>query len=141
MTDNSRSSAEIVPIAGRDAAGRFAAGNPGRAPGSRNRVSNEALQAVRSMKDLAIEQLRTRLENNDWQAVLFVLERTLAKGRVLEIDATSPAAITDALSTGQLTTEEAKNLATVLEKLASIEEINELRQRLDKLEAIANARR
>ena len=33
-------------VAGRDAAGRFAGGNPGRPPGSRNRVSRRVARAI-----------------------------------------------------------------------------------------------
>lgn len=139
--DNSRSSTAILPITGRDASGRFTtgAGNVGRTVGSKNRVSNEALQAVRSMKDEAIEQLRVRLSAGDWNALQFILERILPRGRLIEIDATSPQAIADALATGTLTSDEAKNLATVLEKLASIEEITELRKRIEALESFTNA--
>lgn len=140
--DNSRSSAEILPISGRDSSGRFTAGagNVGRAVGSKNRVSNEALQAVRDMKDEAIQQLREKLAAGDWNALQFILERILPKGRLVEIDAASPQAITTALASGSLTTGEAKDLASVLEKLASIEAISALNERLEALEAIANAK-
>lgn len=68
----SRTSAAIVPINnGRDAAGKFITGNPGRVPGSKNRVSNEALRAVRDMKDEAIAQLREKLIAGDWNALQF----------------------------------------------------------------------
>lgn len=122
----------------RDSQGRILPGSGGRPAGSKNRVSNEALAAVRNMKDEAIAQLQTRLQAGDWNALQFVLEKILPRGRLIEINAASPSAVTDALANGLLTSEEAKNIATVLEKLASIEEINELRQRLEKLERIAN---
>lgn len=137
MTNSDIPRSFTVVDGGRDANGRFTsgAGNIGRVPGSRNRVSNEALKAVRDMKDDAIAILREKLIARDWNAVLFVLERTLPKGRMIELDAATPAAITDALITGQLTSEEAKHLATVLEKIASIAAVDELRERIAALEA------
>lgn len=137
-------SAQISPIFSepkRDEHGRFLPGHGGRPPNSRNRVSSEALAAVKSMKDEAIERLRQRLENNDWAALQFVLERVLPKGRVLEIDATSPSAIIEALSSGTMTTDEAANLAKVLQHLATIEETTELRKRIEHLERIANEKK
>jgi hypothetical protein len=92
------------------------------------------------MKDDAIQQLREKLIAGDWQAVLFVLERTLPRGRAIELEAATPQAITDALITGQLTSEEAKNVATVLERLASIEQLTELNDRIAALEKAANAK-
>ncbi|WP_133676190.1 hypothetical protein [Aquamicrobium defluvii] len=121
--------------------GRFAPGSGGRIPGSRNRISSDALAAVRSMKDEAIAQLRTRLQAGDWSALQFILERVLPKGRPIELDSATPSAITDALINGTITSEEAKNLATVLEKIAAIAQVTELHDRIEKLEAIANEKK
>ncbi len=139
MSVDPRTSAEVIPY--HDQKGRFATGNPGRKPGSKNKISNEALQAVRDMKDEAIAQLKARLESGDWSALQFILERVLPKGRVLEIDATSPAAIIEALSSGTVTTDEAANLAKVLQHLATIEETTELRSRIEKLERLAGEKK
>lgn len=81
MTVDHRSSAAIVPIDGRDQSGRFTsgAGNIGRIPGSKNRISNEALQAVKSMKDEAIQQLREKLIAGDWNALQFILDEYCQK--------------------------------------------------------------
>lgn len=138
MTDNLPTASATVHQLQRLPDGRFAPGSGGRPPGSKNRVSNEALQAVRSMKDLAIQQLAEKLAVGDWNALQFVLERVLPKGRIVEIDSASPSAILTALANGTLTTGEAKDLATVSEKLTAIEQMTELRERIEQLEAIAN---
>lgn len=140
MTDNPRSSAEIVPINnGRDASGRFTtgAGNVGRPVGSRNKISNEALASVKSMKDEAIEQLREKLIAGEFAAILFVLERVLPKGRTIELSDATPEAISNALVSGELTTVEAKDVATALAKLSEISELQQLRERLEALEKAA----
>ncbi|EXL06689.1 hypothetical protein BG36_06385 [Aquamicrobium defluvii] len=93
------------------------------------------------MKDEAIAQLRTRLQAGDWSALQFILERVLPKGRPIELDSATPSAITDALINGTITSEEAKNLATVLEKIAAIAQVTELHDRIEKLEAIANEKK
>ncbi|MBB6012671.1 hypothetical protein HNR59_002016 [Aquamicrobium lusatiense] len=141
MTDNPASSSATVHQLQRLPNGQFAPGSGGRVPGSKNLVSNAALAAVRDMKDAAIQQLREKLIAGDWQAVLFVLERCLPKGRPIELDAATPSAITGALINGTITSEEAKNVATVLEKVASIEQVTELRERLEALERLQNAAR
>jgi len=143
MTDNPRSSADIVSINnGRDATGRFAAGNPGRIPGSKNRISNEALRAVKNMKDEAIQQLRSKLESGDWDAIVFVLSRVLPKDRTVSISDISPNAIATALVEGEISPDEARNIATAISRLKEIDQLDELRARLDELENIvANARK
>ncbi|TJV67891.1 MAG: hypothetical protein E5X76_32020 [Mesorhizobium sp.] len=115
--------------------GRFAPGNPGRKPGSKNRVSTEAIAAIKDMKDEAIEQLRTKLRRGDWDALSFVLERIVGKGRVVELDGDmSPDTIAAAFSEGLLTPVEAKDIATALARLSEVGEIAELRAKLDELE-------
>lgn len=143
LTDNLRNSADIVPINnGRDATGRFAAGNPGRTPGSKNRISNEALRAVKDMKDEAIIQLRAKLESGDWDAIIFVLSRILPKDRTVELSDVSPSSIATALADGTLTPDEARNIATAISRLKDIDQLDEMRARLDELENIvANARK
>ncbi|RUV62628.1 hypothetical protein EOA64_11355, partial [Mesorhizobium sp. M1A.F.Ca.IN.022.02.1.1] len=102
--------------------GRFAPGNPGRKPGSKNKISNEALTAIKSMKDVAIEQLRSKLERGDWDAITFILERILPKGRSVELDDTSPATIATALAEGHLTPDETRSIAMALKSLQDVTE-------------------
>lgn len=132
-TDDPRTSAAIIPY--RDPSGRFTSdNNPGRIPGTKNRVSNEALQAVRNMKDEAIQQLREKLIAGDWNALQFVLERILPRGRLVELNDASPADVKAALVNGTLTASEAKDVATALSKLAEIGELAEIKAKLLELE-------
>ncbi|MGX5828703.1 hypothetical protein [Mesorhizobium sp. 43Arga] len=116
--------------------GRFAPGNPGRKPGSKNRVSFEAIAAINSMKDVAIEQLRSKLERGDWDAITFILERILPKGRSVELDDTSPSGIASALAEGHLTPDETRSIATALKSLQDVTELAEIRAKLDELEKL-----
>ena len=116
--------------------GRFAPGNPGRKPGSKNKISNEALTAIKSMKDVAIEKLRSKLERGDWDAITFILERILPKGRSVELDDTSPATIATALAEGHLTPDETRSIAAALKSLQDVTELAEIRAKLDELEKL-----
>jgi len=116
--------------------GRWAEGNPGRKPGSKNKISNDALAAVRSMKDDAIEQLRLRLQRGEWDAITFILERILPKGRSVELDDTSPATIATALAEGHLTPDETRSIAAALKSLQDVTELAEIRAKLDELEKL-----
>ncbi|TPK17742.1 hypothetical protein [Mesorhizobium sp. B2-5-7] len=116
--------------------GRFAPGNPGRIPGSKNKISNEAMSAIKDMKDAAIEQLRSKLERGDWDAITFILERILPKGRSVELEDTSPTSIAKALAEGHLTPDETRSIATALKSLQDVTELAEIRAKLDELEKL-----
>lgn len=118
----------------RDGHGKFLPGSGGRVKGSRNRVSNEALQAVKGMKDDAIQQLRSKLDKGDWDAIVFVLSRVLPKNRSIELEATDATTIATALANGELTPEEAADIAATIAKLNEIGELEQLRSRIADLE-------
>ncbi|SFK96360.1 hypothetical protein SAMN04488498_11977 [Mesorhizobium albiziae] len=132
--------ADILPINSglqppqRDANGQFMPGSGGRPRGAKNRISTEAIAAIKDMKDEAIEQLRTKLQRGDWDALSFVLERIVGKGRVVEMDSTSPDEIAGMIASGSLTTTEAKDLTAALAKLAEITELATIKDRLAELE-------
>ncbi|MES0091180.1 hypothetical protein [Mesorhizobium sp. M0030] len=113
--------------------GTFAPGSGGRVRGSRNRVSKEAVEAVHSMRDLAIAQLRSKLEAGDSDALFFVLERIVGKGRSLDGLDASPEGVREALSDGTVTTSEAKDVATMLARLADVEAVEKLRADIEEL--------
>lgn len=115
--------------------GRFGVGSGGRIPGTKNRISNEALMAVRSMKDEAITQLRSKLERGEWDAIVFVLSRILPKDRPLMLDDPSPDSIASALANGEISPEEGRAVATAFAHLKDIDQVDELRNRLAELEA------
>lgn len=114
----------------------FATGNPGRPVGSKNKISNAAMQSVKSMKDDAIEQLKQKVANGDWQAILFVLDRVLPKGRTVELDGVTPNDIASMLTNGEITTAEAKDIAVALAKLAEVGRIDAIDQRIEQLEKL-----
>jgi hypothetical protein len=58
-------------------------------------------------------------------------------GRLVEMHGTEPADIREAFETGEISADELKAISTGLEKLASIESIEDLRNRLSELEASA----
>lgn len=138
-------SAVITPsfTAGRDASGRWTGGNPGRPRGSRNKVSKDALAAVKALSDDAIEVVKARLAAGDLRAAEFVLSHVLPKGaRTVELDAPDAGAIAIALAEGEITPDEAAQVAATLARLADIEAVAELAARLDELEqAVAAGRK
>lgn len=145
MTSNSNSdnsaTSSVVQLQ-RSVDGRFAPGSGGRPRGSKNRISNEALQAVKSMKDRAIIELQKKLEDGNWDAIVFVLSRILPKDRTISIDDVSPVAIATALAEGEITPDEARSIASAISRLREIDQLDEMRARLDELETIvANARK
>lgn len=116
--------------------GQFAPGSGGRPKGSKNRVSNAALQAVKSMSDEAVGQLKSKLASGDWQAICFVLERILPRGRVVELDGVTPEEVMAQMIDGEITTVEAKDLALALKSLTEISEIGQIADRLKLLESM-----
>jgi len=116
--------------------GQFAVGNSGRPVGSKNRFSNAAMQAVKSMSNDAIIQLKQRLDASDWQAITFILERILPRGRLIELDGISPDQIMNQMLSGSITTVEAKDIAGALKSLNEINDMKEVRDKLAFLERI-----
>lgn len=119
----------------RSSDGKFRAGSPGRPRGSKNRISNEALAAVRSLKDEAFLRLQEKLTAGDWNAIVFVMERILPRGRTIELPDASPSEIKAAMIEGQITTAEARDIATALEKLSNVEDLEAIKAKLAELEA------
>lgn len=112
--------------------GTFARG-PGRKLGSKNRMSREAIEKIKSLGPLAFEQLELNLSRADQRAVEFVLNRILPAGRMLEIDPT-PEGIRDHLAAGDFSESEARAVASVIEKLQKIDRLEELERKLENLE-------
>ena len=131
MSENSPSFSVV-----RMANGQFAPGSGGRPRGTRNKVSNAALQSVKAMSDEAIQQLKAKLASGDWQAICFVLERILPRGRIIELDGVSPQDVLSQMIEGEISCVEAKDIATALRNLTEISELKEIAERLKLLEAI-----
>ncbi|MBI0476108.1 hypothetical protein D9601_12180 [Sphingomonas sp. MA1305] len=67
-------------------------------------------------------------------AIAYALDRILPRGRPVELDSADPLAVADSLASGEITSGEAKDIATALAKLRDVAEIDDLRARLDELE-------
>lgn len=136
MNDQSAESRKLaVHDENRSTDGRFTHGNAGRKPGSKNRQSLQAIKKLREMSDEAFEKLRENVSNGDQRAIEFVLSRILPSGRVLEIEAT-PAGVVAALEDGVLTGDEARHLTTALSKLAELEDLQSVKEKVEELEAL-----
>ena len=136
MTDRPQSAASssgtIIPLNYRNERGQFINGNPGnggRRPGSRNAINSEFASAIKQMSGEALRSLRELLAKNDLTATLWVAERIVGKGKLVEIEAT-PDALKDALADGVLDTKQASDMANVLAKLSDIESVDALREEL-----------
>lgn len=130
-------SAELAQVAGipaRQVDGRYQKGAPGRPKGSRNRMSRQALDQVKSFAPEALAALHCAVQKGERWAVEFVLEKVLPSQRTIELDDATPAGLTAALADGDISANEAKDVATALHKLAEIGELQELNARLVELE-------
>lgn len=136
MSDNSENN-RIVTVGYNDPkTGRFMPGNAGKPKGARRKLSQATLHEIVGMKGEAIEGLRQRLAANDMEAIRFVLERIVGRNRMIELDGDQPRDITAALIEGEISTEEAKAIATVIEKLRRVEDMDALAERLDRVEKL-----
>lgn len=143
MTVNSGAS-----TGGRDGRGRFASGNPGRLRGSRNKVTALAQQmlhdAAGRLTEVAIEQALL----GDPAALKLCLGRLLPvpKDAPVQFDllpATDDtaravqvaASVLEAVSTGDLTPDEATRVMALLDRYTRIVELSDLEARIAGLEA------
>lgn len=127
-TDNQRQ------FTGRDDNGRFTAGNPGRPLGAKGKTSKEALERVKLMKDGAIEKLWEAVNAGERWAIELVLSKVLPSGRTLELEGVAPHDLENALQAGEISFDEAKTLSATLKSIKEIQELDEIADRLQKLE-------
>jgi hypothetical protein len=118
----------------RDASGRYLRG-PGRARGSKNKISSQLAAQIRSLGPRAVEALASAIDERQSWAVTLVI-KLVVPGRLIEMHGSEPADIREAFETGEISAEEMKQISIGREKLASIESIHDLRDRLTELEAM-----
>lgn len=138
---------------GRRSNGRFAEGNPGRPKGARHKVT----LAIEALLDGEAERLTKKLvsvaKGGDVAALRIVFDRIAPprKGRLLALPdlpavssvadvPTALAAILAAVADGEMTTEEATDIAGVLDRYTKAAESADLEQRLRALEEKVGAR-
>jgi hypothetical protein len=136
-------SADPAPPEGRDARGRFAAGNSGRPKGARSRLRTELEEAMELAAPEIVRILISRAQSGDgsMEAARYVLERIAPtrRGRLVEIEgfeirtpADVPAALASlatAIGDGTITIEEATAAGSLVQTFL---ETYETARRLDK---------
>lgn len=127
----------------KDERGRFVSGpaNTGRPVGARNRQSAELMKIVRAMGNRAAANLSDALDAKEQWATTLVLRYCLPSSRTQEMHGADPEDIKEAFVAGDISADEMKAIATAIEKLKSVADIDDLRNRLGELEQLLNANR
>lgn len=124
----------------RDGLGRFVKGTAGKQPGMRARLSKRAFRQISDNLDLIVAALLAKAMSGDTDAARILLAQVLPKDQPIELDELSADAVANALMNGEVTPNESKTLATTLEKLRGVQDLEELRTRLDELEKLFDTR-
>jgi hypothetical protein len=123
----------------RDQRGRFAPGTMGRPLGAKGKQSAELMKTVRAMGPRAVEKLAAALDSDQQWAVMLILKYCLPPSRTVEMEGAEPDDIKQAFIAGDLTADETKSIATAMEKLKNVADLDDLRNRLAELETLLNA--
>jgi len=115
--------------------GRWLRG-PGRKFGSKNKQAAELMKVVRAMGPRAVEKLATALDNNERWSVELILKYCLPPSRTIEMEGAEPEDIKQAFIGGDLSADETKSIATAMEKLKNVQDLDDLRERLSELETM-----
>src|SRR4051794_17696692 len=102
----------VIPRAAR---GRFAPGGPGRAIGSRNKISSQLAAQIRALGPKAVEALASAIDEKQSWAVTLVI-KLVVPGRLIEMHGSEPADIRDAFETGEISADELRTISAGLEK-------------------------
>ena len=138
---------------GRDARGRFAAGNPGKAKGTRHRATRLVEEALDGAADKLVARLVKMALGGDPAAMKLVMDRLAPPRRDTTVAVTLPemrtaadaagamGAVLEAVARGELTPAEGERLARLVEAFRKSLETEDLEARLAALEAGAGGRR
>lgn len=124
----------------RDGLGRFVKGTAGKQPGMRSRLSKRAFRQISDHLDLIVAALLAKAVSGDTDAARILLSQVLPKDQPVELDELSADAVANALMNGEITPNEGKTLSATLEKLRNVQDIDELRAKLDQLEQLLTTR-
>ncbi|WP_378947240.1 hypothetical protein [Mesorhizobium sp. ANAO-SY3R2] len=91
---------------------------------------------LQAMRGIAIAELQKLVLSGDMRAITYVLDRLVAKQRTVELPDTSPATVAEMLASGELSPDEARDIAATIKSLREIEDLEQLRAKLIELEAI-----
>jgi hypothetical protein len=112
----------------------------GRPRGSRNRASKAELERLRYRSEAAWAVVDAKLAEGCTKTALWILSRLTPDARITEIDVSDPAAVSDAIETGDLTIHEAHKLSATVRALRDTEMMDAMKQRLDTIEALLNSK-
>lgn len=127
MTDNpAMFSVQRLP------SGKFAPGSGGRPRGTKNRVSKEAMAAVKDLSSDALQQLTIGVQSGERWAVEYVLNKVLPVGRIVQSDAQTPQELLREFQDGNFTIEEMSKIAGIFKNISDAE-IDQLRKKFDEV--------
>ncbi|MER9530168.1 hypothetical protein NKI89_10220 [Mesorhizobium sp. M0309] len=135
MTDS------VLNLSDRDNKGRFAAGrSKGRPVGAVARVSRDLLQQVKALGPRAIDKLTEALDANQEWAVRLILQHCLPRGRAVEFEEMTVDDLVAAAKSSDISLEEFKTAVDAMAKVHDIQELEQLCERIDQLEAMLNGK-
>ncbi|MCP1997877.1 hypothetical protein [Nitrobacter winogradskyi] len=129
----------VISNGARDDKGRWLRG-PGRPIGSKNKISSELAKQIRALGPRAIAELAIAIDEKQAWAIQLVI-KMVVPARLIELHGSEPADIRDAFENAEIGADELRTISAGLEKLASIETVEELRARLTELEAMIAAQK
>lgn len=115
--------------------GQFGPNNPGRPPGTKNRINAEMLAGLGDMRGPALAVLKAELEKGNLRAACYVLDRFLPGERAVALDRVDPASVTEALVAGDITAIEATRMANTFKTISDASTVQEIAAKVDELEA------
>lgn len=135
MTDNI---AKFPPIP-RAEGGRFAVGGPGRPKGARGKAAKATLDRIKSFGPDALQALHEAIRAKERWAVEYCLNKIVPhNSRTIEFEGLDIEDIREAFKAGDISVSEMKDIITAITSIAEMEELAEIKQKLDVLEAHAN---
>jgi hypothetical protein len=136
MTADNIAKLSVVPQFQRSPDGKFLPGGTnGRPKGARAKASRDLLKQVRAYGPHAAAKLWQALEANERWAVELVLKYCLPPSRTVEFEDMEPDDLREAIRAGDISSAEAKDIATAIAKLAEVGELATIKERLAELEA------
>jgi hypothetical protein len=130
-----------APAPARDAMGRLLPGHGmGRPKGSKSRHNATVLAALGDLSGQAVQVLRDKLAEGDSKVAMFILARFTPSERIADVAGASPEDILAAIAEGAVTPGEANRLANAIKTAKDAAGVDEMRARLDEIEALLVAR-
>jgi hypothetical protein len=93
-------------------------------------------RSPRQLEALAFQQLEAALAGGEPYAIKYILDRVWAPSRGVPLGDLSTGAVRQALQAGELSIAEAAQIADTLSKLASVDAVADLEQRLAEMERL-----